>query len=125
MCSLWQALYHRKPRLEESNGPYTVIIISESLKLRSKITRCKSQEILLYLCISFLDGPRSSLKRLRSQLASDGCPESQVVLAKQLLDEQCGNFPFNSTIICIKFVQILQHQMAIPGRAPDWASTGL
>ncbi|KRT79249.1 hypothetical protein AMK59_8674 [Oryctes borbonicus] len=35
------------------------------------------------------DGPRCSLKRLRSQLASDGCPESQVVLAKQLLDEQC------------------------------------
>ncbi|GJQ87355.1 putative negative regulation of ATF6-mediated unfolded protein response [Trypoxylus dichotomus] len=35
------------------------------------------------------DGPRCSLKRLRSQLASDGCPESQVVLAKQLLDEHC------------------------------------
>ncbi|XP_063922016.1 wolframin isoform X1 [Zophobas morio] len=34
-------------------------------------------------------GPRSSLKRLRSQMATDGCPESQVVLAKQLLDEQC------------------------------------
>ncbi|KAJ8945159.1 hypothetical protein NQ318_001624 [Aromia moschata] len=34
-------------------------------------------------------GPKSSLKRLRSQLASDGCPESQVVLAKQLLDEHC------------------------------------
>ncbi|KAJ8965556.1 hypothetical protein NQ314_004056 [Rhamnusium bicolor] len=34
-------------------------------------------------------GPKSSLKRLRNQLASDGCPESQVVLAKQLLDEQC------------------------------------
>lgn len=32
---------------------------------------------------------KSSLKRLRSQLASDGCPESQVVLAKQLLDEEC------------------------------------
>ncbi|XP_025834504.1 wolframin [Agrilus planipennis] len=35
------------------------------------------------------DGPRGSLKRLRSQLASDGCAESQVVLAKQLLEEQC------------------------------------
>ncbi|KAK9718418.1 Wolframin EF-hand domain [Popillia japonica] len=35
------------------------------------------------------DGPRLSLKRLRDQLASDGCPESQVVLAKQLLEEQC------------------------------------
>ncbi|XP_018576017.1 wolframin [Anoplophora glabripennis] len=34
-------------------------------------------------------GSKSSLKRLRSQLASDGCPESQVVLAKQLLDEPC------------------------------------
>ncbi|XP_063233013.1 wolframin isoform X2 [Bacillus rossius redtenbacheri] len=36
-----------------------------------------------------LDGPRGSLRRLRSQLAEDGCPESQVVLAKQLLEEQC------------------------------------
>ncbi|XP_012260188.2 wolframin isoform X2 [Athalia rosae] len=35
------------------------------------------------------DGPRGSLRRLRSQLAEDGCPESQVVLAKQLLDERC------------------------------------
>ncbi|XP_014487408.1 PREDICTED: wolframin isoform X2 [Dinoponera quadriceps] len=35
------------------------------------------------------DGPRSSLRRLRSQLAEDGCPESQVVLAKQLLEERC------------------------------------
>ncbi|KAJ8972742.1 hypothetical protein NQ317_013795, partial [Molorchus minor] len=33
--------------------------------------------------------PKNSLRSLRSQLASDGCPESQVVLAKQLLDEQC------------------------------------
>lgn len=39
---------------------------------------------------SFIDGPRGSLRRLRSQLAEDGCPESQVVLAKQLLEEQCG-----------------------------------
>ncbi|ERL86279.1 wolframin [Dendroctonus ponderosae] len=37
-----------------------------------------------------IHGPqRGSLKRLRSQLASDGCPESQVVLARQLLDEEC------------------------------------
>lgn len=35
------------------------------------------------------DGPRGSLRRLRSQLAEDGCPESQVVLAKQLLEERC------------------------------------
>ncbi|KAL7306085.1 hypothetical protein TKK_0001539 [Trichogramma kaykai] len=35
------------------------------------------------------DGPRGSLRRLRSQLAEDGCPESQVVLAKQLLEESC------------------------------------
>ncbi|XP_076165407.1 wolframin ER transmembrane glycoprotein wfs1 isoform X2 [Ptiloglossa arizonensis] len=35
------------------------------------------------------DGPRESLRRLRSQLAEDGCPESQVVLAKQLLEERC------------------------------------
>ncbi|XP_076631079.1 wolframin ER transmembrane glycoprotein wfs1 [Colletes latitarsis] len=35
------------------------------------------------------DGPSGSLRRLRSQLAEDGCPESQVVLAKQLLEERC------------------------------------
>ncbi|XP_050313838.1 wolframin isoform X3 [Anthonomus grandis grandis] len=34
-------------------------------------------------------GQRTSLKRLRTQMASDGCPESQVVLAKQLLEEEC------------------------------------
>ncbi|XP_049811147.1 wolframin [Schistocerca nitens] len=33
------------------------------------------------------DGPRGSLRKLRTQLAEDGCPESQVVLAKQLLEE--------------------------------------
>ncbi|XP_024892354.1 wolframin-like, partial [Temnothorax curvispinosus] len=36
------------------------------------------------------DGPKGSLRRLRSRLAEDGCPESQVILAKQLLEEQCG-----------------------------------
>ncbi|XP_058797914.1 wolframin [Phymastichus coffea] len=35
------------------------------------------------------DGPKGSLRRLRNQLAEDGCPESQVVLAKQLLEESC------------------------------------
>ncbi|XP_015585382.1 wolframin isoform X2 [Cephus cinctus] len=35
------------------------------------------------------DGPRGSLRRLRSQLAEDGCPESQVVLGKHLLEERC------------------------------------
>nr|CAI5828939.1 unnamed protein product [Callosobruchus analis] len=35
-------------------------------------------------------GQKNSLKRLRNQMASDGCPESQVVLAKQLLEEECG-----------------------------------
>ncbi|KAJ4450999.1 hypothetical protein ANN_02435 [Periplaneta americana] len=35
------------------------------------------------------DGPRGSLRRLRSQLAEDGCPESQVILAKLLLEEKC------------------------------------
>ena len=45
------------------------------------------------------DGPRGSLRRLRSQLAEDGCPESQVVLAKQLLEERCGNsFHFHLSI---------------------------
>lgn len=38
----------------------------------------------------FLDGPHGSLRRLRNQLAEDGCAESQVVLAKQLLEEKCG-----------------------------------
>ncbi|KAM0730713.1 Wolframin [Formica fusca] len=35
------------------------------------------------------DGPKGSLRRLRSRLAEDGCPESQVILAKQLLEERC------------------------------------
>lgn len=43
-----------------------------------------------------LDGPRGSLRRLRSQLAEDGCPESQVILAKHLLEEKCGK---NSVIV--------------------------
>ncbi|KAJ9589811.1 hypothetical protein L9F63_027931, partial [Diploptera punctata] len=34
-------------------------------------------------------GPRGSLRRLRSQLAEDGCSESQVILAKILLEEKC------------------------------------
>ena len=33
------------------------------------------------------DGPRSSLRLLQGQLAEDGCPEAQVALAKQLLNE--------------------------------------
>ncbi|KAF4533150.1 hypothetical protein B566_EDAN001692 [Ephemera danica] len=33
------------------------------------------------------DGPRSSLRLLQGQLAEDGCPEAQVALAKQLLEE--------------------------------------
>ncbi|XP_071441688.1 wolframin [Hetaerina americana] len=36
------------------------------------------------------DGPKGSLRRLQSQMAEDGCPESQVVLAKKLLEEKCG-----------------------------------
>jgi hypothetical protein len=44
-----------------------------------------------------LDGPRGSLRRLRSQLAEDGCPESQVILAKHLLEEKCGT---NFVIAC-------------------------
>ncbi|XP_063896182.1 wolframin isoform X2 [Helicoverpa armigera] len=36
-----------------------------------------------------LHGPQGSLRRLRNQLAEDGCAESQVVLAKQLLEEKC------------------------------------
>ncbi|KAK0090434.1 hypothetical protein PV325_000098 [Microctonus aethiopoides] len=38
----------------------------------------------------FLHGePRGSLRGLRSRLAEDGCAESQVVLAKRLLEERC------------------------------------
>lgn len=51
------------------------------------------------LITTFSDGPRGSLKRLRNQLANDGCPASQVVLAKQLLEEQCGNIFSSNTII--------------------------
>lgn len=39
---------------------------------------------------NFSGGPKSTLKLLRNQLASDGCPESQVVLAKQLFEQDCG-----------------------------------
>ncbi|KAG8224245.1 hypothetical protein J437_LFUL001624 [Ladona fulva] len=35
------------------------------------------------------DGPKGSLRRLQSQMAEDGCPESQVILAKTLLEEKC------------------------------------
>lgn len=42
----------------------------------------------------FLGGPKTSLKLLRNQLASDGCPESQVVLAKQLFEQECGMLVF-------------------------------
>lgn len=48
------------------------------------------QILILNLTFSKTDGPRGSLQRLRNQLAEDGCPESQVILAKQLLNEQCG-----------------------------------
>jgi len=41
-----------------------------------------------------IDGPKGSLRRLRSRLAEDGCPESQVILAKQLLEEQCGKLEY-------------------------------
>lgn len=39
-----------------------------------------------------LDGQRSSLNPLIRQIAREGCPESQVVLAKQLLEEKCGTY---------------------------------
>lgn len=51
---------------------------------------CKNYLRLTFLFFFGLDGPRGSLKRLRNQLANDGCAESQVVLAKQLLEEKCG-----------------------------------
>ena len=35
----------------------------------------------------FLEGPLSSIEQLRSQLAEDGCSESQVTVAKALLNE--------------------------------------
>lgn len=53
---------------------------------------CKFALLLLIISVVLimLDGPRGSLRRLRSQLAEDGCPESQVILAKHLLEEKCG-----------------------------------
>ncbi|BES96384.1 Wolfram syndrome 1 [Nesidiocoris tenuis] len=36
-------------------------------------------------------GPHSASRRNRSGLAEDGCPDSQVVLAKQLLEETCDD----------------------------------
>ncbi|XP_059488846.1 wolframin isoform X2 [Neocloeon triangulifer] len=36
---------------------------------------------------TYHDGPRSSLRLLQGQLAEDGCPEAQVALAKQLLND--------------------------------------
>lgn len=63
----------------------------------------------MYLCTEvaetrFLlsDGPRGSLQRLRSQLAKDGCPESQLQLARLLLDEQCGMYSMEYFKINIK-----------------------
>lgn len=59
-----------------------------------KIIETESRQFYcLYKFIS--DGHRGSLKRLRNQLANDGCPESQVVLAKQLLEERCGELKEN------------------------------
>ena len=49
--------------------------------------------------VLFTDGPKGSLRRLRFQLAEDGCPESQVVLAKQLLDECCGEFNYKNIFL--------------------------
>jgi hypothetical protein len=50
-----------------------------------------------------IDGPRGSLRRLRSQLAEDGCPESQVILAKHLLEEKCGKNLIIIQLLSIKF----------------------
>lgn len=36
----------------------------------------------------FLGGPRGLLRRMRSQLAEDGCPESQLIMGKTLLEQQ-------------------------------------
>lgn len=72
------------------------------------------------------DGPRNSLKRLRSQLASDGCPESQVVLAKQLLYEQCGNesFLLRDLATGCETSFILQSRTLISAKMHGWASIG-
>lgn len=76
-------LYQKSRHLVESNGQFTV----GDPQIDSKTKNMQWDNIMDVL------GPqRGSLKRLRSQLASDGCPESQVVLARQLLDEECGMF---------------------------------
>lgn len=47
-------------------------------------------------------------------MASDGCPESQVVLAKQLLEEQCGKYTFNLFKFCICLIsQFIFHIIAL------------
>lgn len=94
------------------------------------------------------DGPRGSLRRLRSQLAEDGCPESQVVLAKQLLEERCGKFQsfarffvittsnwelksnkiffrkYSGKLILL-ILPCLQNWMLTKRRMPSWAFIGL
>lgn len=52
-----------------------------------------------------IDGPKGSLRRLRSRLAEDGCPESQVILAKQLLEERCGKLYNISSVL--KFFPVI------------------
>lgn len=80
-------LYPQKDQhLVENNGLYTVNIIFTFHIAQTWVSFYSNFVVI------FKDGPRSSLKRLRNQLANDGCAESQVVLAKQLLEEQCGEF---------------------------------
>jgi hypothetical protein len=50
---------------------------------------------------SLPDGP---IRRLGSQLAEDGCPDSQVVLAKQLLEDKCGLWYLHILSLYINFI---------------------
>lgn len=44
----------------------------------------------LFICIICLDRTQNRYNRFGSYLAEDGWPDSQVDLAKQLLNEKCG-----------------------------------
>lgn len=47
----------------------------------------------------FTEGPRGILRRMRSQLAEDGCPESQLIIGKTLLEQlNEGKFNYGSKI---------------------------
>lgn len=77
----------RKQWTIRGNSLLLLIISTNRDPLSENITR-----------VFVLDGPSSTVKQLRSQMASEGCPESQVVLAKQLLEDQSGKLQRSNAI---------------------------